>query len=40
MAYDLHANAYVTKPVDLAQFMKIVALIDEFWVNVVTLPGR
>ena len=40
MAYDLHANAYVTKPVDLAQFMKIVALIDEFWVNVVTLPSR
>lgn len=39
-AYDLHANCYVTKPVDLAQFMKIVALIDEFWVNVVTLPGK
>ena len=37
-AYDLHANCYVTKPVDLAQFMKIVALIDNFWVNVVTLP--
>ena len=39
-AYDLHANCYVTKPVDLAQFMKIVELIDEFWVNVVTLPGK
>ncbi len=39
-AYDLHANCYVTKPVDLAQFMKIVAQIDEFWVNVVTLPGN
>jgi chemotaxis family two-component system response regulator Rcp1 len=39
-AYDLHANCYVTKPVDLEQFMKIVALIDEFWVNVVTLPGK
>ena len=39
-AYDLHANAYVTKPVDLAQFMKIVALIDEFWINVVTLPRK
>ena len=37
-AYDLHANCYVTKPVDLAQFMKIVAQIDEFWVRVVTLP--
>ncbi len=39
-AYDLHANAYVTKPVNLDQFMRIVALIDEFWLNVVTLPGR
>lgn len=39
-AYNLHANCYVTKPVDLAQFMKIVALIDEFWVNVVTLPRK
>ena len=39
-AYDMHANAYVTKPVDLEQFMRIVALIDEFWLQVVTLPGR
>jgi two-component system, chemotaxis family, response regulator Rcp1 len=39
-AYDLNANCYVTKPVDLDQFMKIVALIDDFWVNVVTLPGK
>ena len=39
-AYDLHANCYVTKPVDLVQFMKIVAQIDEFWVKVVTLPGK
>lgn len=39
-AYDLHANAYVTKPVDLEQFMKIVALIDEFWISVVTLPPK
>ncbi len=39
-AYDMHANAFVTKPVNLDQFMRIVALIDEFWLNVVTLPGR
>ena len=39
-AYDLHANCFVTKPVDLEQFMKIVAQIDAFWVNVVTLPGK
>jgi hypothetical protein len=30
----------VSKPGDLQQFMKIVALIDEFWFNVVTLPNR
>jgi hypothetical protein len=40
LAYDMHANAYVTKPVNLDQFMRIVALIDEFWLKVVTLPGR
>ena len=40
MAYYLHANAYVTTPVALAQFMTIVARIDDFWVNVVTLPSR
>jgi CheY-like chemotaxis protein len=39
-AYDLHANCYVTKPVDLEQFMKIVKQIDEFWVKVVTLPRK
>ena len=39
-AYDLHANCYVTKPVDLEQFMKIVKQIDEFWIKLVTLPGR
>jgi CheY-like chemotaxis protein len=37
-AYDLHANCYITKPVDMEQFMKVVAQIDEFWVRVVTLP--
>ena len=39
-AYDMHANAYVTKPVNLEQFMRIVGLIDEFWLKVVTLPGK
>ena len=37
-AYDLHANCYITKPVDMEQFMKVVAQIDDFWVRVVTLP--
>jgi len=39
-SYSLHANAYVTKPVDLDQFIKAVRQIDEFFVSVVRLPGR
>lgn len=36
--YDLHANAYVTKPVDLNQFLKVIQSIEDFWLAVVTLP--
>lgn len=39
-SYKLHANAYVTKPVDLDQFIAAVRQIDEFFVSVVRLPGR
>ena len=39
-SYKLHANAYVTKPVDLDQFMKAVRQIDEFFVQVVRLPSN
>jgi len=38
--YDLHANCYVTKPVDLDQFIKIVHTIEAFWFNIVQLPNR
>jgi CheY-like chemotaxis protein len=37
-SYDLHANAYVTKPVDFDQFMSVVGQIDQFFVSIVTLP--
>jgi len=37
-AYDLHANAYVTKPVDLDQFILIVNSIEDFWLTIVKLP--
>lgn len=37
-SYDLHANAYVTKPVDFDQFMSVVRQIDEFFISIVTLP--
>jgi chemotaxis family two-component system response regulator Rcp1 len=36
--YDLHANCYITKPVDLEQFMGVVKSIEDFWVSVVKLP--
>ena len=36
--YNLHANCYVTKPVDLDKFMVVVKSIDDFWLTVVTLP--
>jgi CheY-like chemotaxis protein len=36
--YSLHANCYITKPVDLDQFIKVVASIEDFWLSVVKLP--
>ena len=37
-SYDLHANCYVTKPVDLEKFIVVIQSIDRFWLSVVTLP--
>jgi CheY-like chemotaxis protein len=39
-AYDLHANAYVTKPVDLEQFITVVKSIEDFWLEIVKLPSQ
>jgi CheY-like chemotaxis protein len=39
-SYDLHANAYVTKPVDFQAFMHVVRQIDDFFLTVARLPGR
>ncbi len=39
-SYDLHANAYVTKPVDFERFLNVVRQIDDFFVTVVKLPAR
>ncbi|MCJ7647943.1 MAG: response regulator [Candidatus Lokiarchaeota archaeon] len=36
--YELHANCYITKPVDMEQFTKVVKSIDEFWFSIVRLP--
>lgn len=37
-AYDLHANCYITKPVDLDQFVNVVRSIEDFWLAIVRLP--
>jgi CheY-like chemotaxis protein len=37
-AYDLHANCYISKPVDLDEFIKVVRTIEDFWLQIVRLP--
>jgi CheY-like chemotaxis protein len=39
-SYSLHANCYITKPVDLEQFVAVVRSIDDFWLTVVRLPAE
>jgi CheY-like chemotaxis protein len=38
-SYNLHANCYITKPVDLEQFVQVIKSIDDFWLTVVRLPS-
>jgi len=38
-AYNLHANCYITKPIDLGQFMKVVRSVEDFWLTIVKLPN-
>ena len=38
--YDLNANCYVSKPVDLGQFIDVVKSIEDFWLSIVKLPTR
>lgn len=38
--YELHANAYVVKPVDLQQFIAVVQSVEDFWFTVVKLPSK
>jgi CheY-like chemotaxis protein len=37
-SYNLHANCYISKPVNLAQFLKVVESIENFWLTIVELP--
>ncbi len=36
--YDLNANCYITKPVELDEFLKVIRSIEDFWLTIVTLP--
>jgi chemotaxis family two-component system response regulator Rcp1 len=38
--YNLHANCYITKPVDLDRFIEVVKSIEDFWLTVVMLPPK
>jgi two-component system, chemotaxis family, response regulator Rcp1 len=38
--YDLHANCYITKPMDLDRFIEVVQQIEGFWLSIVSLPER
>src|SRR5512143_1778360 len=37
-SYNLHANCFITKPIDFNQFMKVVRSIEDFWMTIVRLP--
>ena len=37
-SYDLHANCFITKPIDLSQFLNVVRAIEDFWLSIVVLP--
>ena len=39
-AYDLHANCYITKPVEFEEFIDVVRSIEDFWLTIVVLPPR
>lgn len=39
-AYDFHANCYISKPIDLEQFIKVVRSIEAFWLTIVKLPSE
>ena len=39
-AYNLYVNCYITKPVDLDQFIEVVRSIQDFWLSVVKLPSQ
>jgi len=39
-SYNLHANCFITKPIDLSQFIKVIKSIESFWLSIVKLPPK
>jgi CheY-like chemotaxis protein len=39
-SYNLHANCYIAKPIDLGRFMEVVRVIEDFWLSIVVLPQK
>jgi chemotaxis family two-component system response regulator Rcp1 len=39
-SYNLHANCYITKPIDLHQFIGVIRAIEDFWLTIVKLPSK
>jgi CheY-like chemotaxis protein len=39
-SYELHANCFITKPVEFSKFIDVVKSIEHFWLSVVTLPNK
>jgi CheY-like chemotaxis protein len=38
--YDLHANCYITKPLDFNKFIEVIKSIEDFWLTIVELPNK
>jgi CheY-like chemotaxis protein len=39
-AYKHYANCYITKPIDISEFMTAIAKIEDFWINIVSIPNK
>jgi two-component system, chemotaxis family, response regulator Rcp1 len=39
-AYNLHANCYITKPMDMDEFLRVIRLTEQFWLTIVRLPSK
>lgn len=39
LSYEYYANCYITKPVEVSDFLRVIAALQQFWINAATLPG-